>query len=633
MINKHSGLREFGRFRLDLDKKLLWLGAEPIGLPLRAVDLICVLVARSGEVVSKDEIWHEVWNDAFLEETNLTHNIYLLRKAFKDHGEPDLIKTIPRRGYRFAGEVRELPGAEVVIERHSLTQTTIEIEESEPKPVSRSSASNLLTRRTVATALTVLLCMVGVAAVWRTGMNAASGSGPVRSIAIIPFKSLSSRATNEHLGLSMADSLITRLSNIRSLTVRPTSAIAQYEDQATDSVSIGNKLQVDAVMEGTFLEGGGRLKVTMRLVRVADGQIVWSGELDKPGSDEFAFESEVSRMAARAVASDLSTQELAAVSRSLTQSEDAYQLYTKGRYEWNKRSWTGMAEAEKDFRAAIEAEPNFALAYVGLADRLLTIADASEARALIERALEIEPDLAEAHASAGFLNTFHLWQWQTAESEFKRSIELNPNYGTAHQWYAILLEVEGRNDEALSEMQRAVELDPTSPNFLADLCQTYYFRHEYDSARPLCRKALEIDPDFVFAHDYLMNIALLTGDPQTAVNEWKSTSILSSSYPNISDSQRQQIATRFESEAMKFRSGSMRDVLRGMIGVSQQKNPNGYRYAELFSLSGDRASALTALEKSIDSHEFGAIFVKADPMFDFIRDDARYQEILRKVEL
>jgi len=633
MINKHSGLREFGRFRLDLDKKLLWLGAEPIGLPLRAVDLLCVLVARSGEVVSKDEIWHEVWNDAFLEETNLTHNIYLLRKAFKDHGEPDLIKTIPRRGYRFAGEVRELPGAEVVIERHSLTQTTIEIEESEPKPVSRSSASNLLTRRTVATALTVLLCMVGVAAVWRTGMSAASGSGPVHSIAIIPFKSLSSRATNEHLGLSMADSLITRLSNIRSVTVRPTSAITQYENQATDSVSIGNKLQVDAVMEGTFLEGGGRLKVTMRLVRVADGQIVWSGELDKPGSDEFAFESEVSRMAARAVASDLSTQELAAVSRSLTQSEDAYQLYTKGRYEWNKRSWTGMAEAEKDFRAAIEADPNFALAYVGLADRLLTIADASEARALIERALEIEPDLAEAHASAGFLNTFHLWQWQTAESEFKRSIELNPNYGTAHQWYAILLEVEGRNDEALSEMQRAVELDPTSPNFLADLCQTYYFRHEYDSARPLCRKALEIDPDFVFAHDYLMNIALLTGDPQTAVNEWKSTSILSSSYPNISDSQRQQIASRFESEGMKFRSGSMRDVLRGMIGVSQQKNPNGYRYAELFSLYGDRASALTALEKSIDSHEFGAIFVKADPMFDFIRDDARYQEILRKVEL
>jgi tetratricopeptide (TPR) repeat protein len=292
-----------------------------------------------------------------------------------------------------------------------------------------------------------------------------------------------------------------------------------------------------------------------------------------------------------------------------------------------------MAEAEKDFRAAIEADPNFALAYVGLADRLLTITDASEAKALIERALEIEPDLAEAHASAGFLNTFHLWQWQTAESEFKRSIELNPNYGTAHQWYAILLEVEGRNDEALSEMQRAVDLDPTSPNFLADLCQTYYFRREYDSARPLCRKALEIDPDFVFAHDYLMNIALLTGDVQTAVNEWKATAILSSSYPNISDSQRQQIASRLESEAMKFRSGSMRDVLRGMIGVNQQKNPNGYRYAELFSLFGDRASALTALEKSIDSHEFGAVFVKADPMFDFIRNDPRYQEILRKAEL
>ena len=633
MINKHSGLREFGKFRLDLDKRLLWLGGEPIALPLKAVDLLCLLVARGGEVVSKDEIWHEVWNDAFVEETNLTHNIYLLRKVFKDHSEPNLIKTIPRRGYRFAGYVRELPGAEVVIERHSLTQTTIEIEESEQKPVLKPVTTKLWTKRAVVTALTIVLCMAGIAAVWRTGMNAASSNRSVRSIAIVPFKSLSSRNTNEHIGLSMADSLITRLSNIRSLAVRPTSAVAQYENQAVDSVSLGNKLQVDGVMEGTLLESGGRFKVTMRLVRVADGQIIWSGELDKPGSDEFAFESEVSRMAARAVASDLSTQELAAVSRSLTQSEDAYQLYAKGRFEWNKRSWTGMAEAEKDFRAAIDADPNFALAYVGLADRLLTTTDSTEAQALIERALEIEPDLAEAHASAGFLNTFHLWQWQTAESEFKRSIELNPNYGTAHQWYAILLEVEGRSDEALSEMQRAVELDPTSPNFHGDLCQTYYFRHDYSSARTECSKALEIDPDFVFAHDYLMNIALLTGDVQTAANEWKSTAILSATYPNISDAQRQQIVSRAESDAMRYRSGSMHDLLREMIGVSQRKNPIGYRYAELFSLYGDRASALTALEKSIDSHEFGAIFVKADPLFDLIRSDPRYQEILRKAEL
>jgi len=633
MINKHNALREFGKFRLDIDKKLLWLGAEPLALPLKAVDLLCVLVERHGQVVSKDEIWNEVWNDAFVEETNLTHNIYLLRRAFKDYGETDLIKTVPRRGYRFTGEVHEIPSSEIVLERHALTRTTIEFEDMGQKAVGRSVATRLWSRRAAVTLLTVVICLAGLAAVWRNGFGAASTGSPIRSIAIVPFKSLSSHGTEGHRGLSMADSLITRLSNIRSVLVRPTSAVAQYENEPLDSVSVGNRLKVDAVMEGTLSEGGGRVRATMRLIRVANGQIVWSGELDRPGTDELGFESEVSRMAARAVASDLSTRELAAVSRSLTENEDAYQLYVKGRYEWSKRSWAGMAEAEKDFRAAIDADPNFALAYVGLADRLLTTTDATEAQALIERALEIEPDLAEAHASAGFLNSFHLWQWQTAEAEFKRSIELNPNYGTAHQWYAILLEIEGRNDQALSEMQRAVELDPTSPNFRADLCQTYYFRHDFDAARSSCNKALEIDPDFIFAHDYLMNIALLTGDLHTAVIEWKASSILSATYPNISDAQRQQIVANCERVASKHDSGSIRDFVLSQIGSDQRNSPNGYRNAQLFALAGDRASALTALEKSIDSRQFGAVFVKTDPLFDSIRDDPRYQAILRKVEL
>ncbi|MGH7783876.1 MAG: winged helix-turn-helix domain-containing protein, partial [Candidatus Binatia bacterium] len=132
MINGHSGLREFGKFRLDVGRKLLWLGPEPVPLPLKAVDLLCVLVERRGEVVSKSEIWHEVWNDAFIEETNLTHNIYTLRKTFKDLGEPDLIKTVPRRGYRFTGTVHEIPDGEIVLERHALTRTSIEIQEEMP---------------------------------------------------------------------------------------------------------------------------------------------------------------------------------------------------------------------------------------------------------------------------------------------------------------------------------------------------------------------------------------------------------------------------------------------------------------------------------------------------------------------
>ena len=204
-----------------------------------------------------------------------------------------------------------------------------------------------------------------------------------------------------------------------------------------------------------------------------------------------------------ALALNLSGNEKTALNKVYTESADAYQLYLKGRYRWNKRDRADVSEAELLFRKAIEKDPNFALAYVGLADSMVFDARQDETHTAISKALELDPNLGEAYATLGFYQTVHKWKWEEAEARFKKSIELNPGYATAHHWYAVLLGIEGRNDEAKVEMQRALEINPTSYNFLADLGQIYYFNHEYDKAKEYCNRALEIYPDFRFAHGYL----------------------------------------------------------------------------------------------------------------------------------
>jgi len=627
MNNGHSSLREFGRCRLDFEKKVLWANGETVQLPLKAVELLCLLVDSRGAVVTKEEIWHSVWNDSFVEETNLTHNIYVLRKTLKDLGEDQLIRTIPRRGYRFTGEVREIPVDDVIIERHALTRTTIEIEDSSANHTGIKRTRLALPLLAGATAVIAIV----TALVW-TFERPASRS-PIRSLAVLPLKNVNAAQPNDHSGLGLADALITRLGNIKTLMVRPTSSITQFESAEGDTISIGQKLQVDSVLEGSMYRLNDRVRVNMRLLRVANGETIWSGEFERTAGDEFAIEKEISLKAADALALNLTTAEQNALGQDPTRNADAYDLYLKGRYAWNKRSWQGMDEAEKYFRAAIEKDPDFALAYVGLADRIVMETNADETQGLVGRALELDPNLAEAYATRGFYETFHRWRWAEAESDLENSIRLKPNYGTAHQWLGILMEIQGRNDEALAEMERAVATDPTSPNFLADLGQTYYLRREYDKAREYCRKALEIDPNFKFAHDYLLNISLVSGELKPAVDEWKFSAVSAEIFPNISEQQRKQIAERHAVLEARFKSGTWTDFVKGLIAKDTGPPSAGYGNGRFYALLGDRASALDELERGVDGNAFGVVFIKADPFFDSLKNEPRYQAILKRMNL
>lgn len=632
MVNEHSSLRQFGKCRLDVEKKLLWFGGSPVQVPPKAVELLCLLVERRGEVVTKDEIWHNVWHDAFVEETNLTHNIYLLRKALKDLGEDDVIATIPRRGYRFTAHVHDLPVGDVVIERHALTRTLIEIENVGGEPAMAEKKPFVLRNAGRAVAL-VVIAAAAVALTATAYRNWTTPKPGVRSLGVLPFREIGAHAESEHQGVGIADLLITRLSRIKGLNVRPSGAVVKFEGTQTASTEIGKELQVDTVLEGSVYQTDKNVRLTARLLSVADGSVIWSGEFEKRNDQALRLQDELALQIVNALSLNISSDKQRYVAANFTENADALDLYVKGRYEWNRRSWAGMIEAERLFRSAIARDPDFTIAYVGLADKLAMGSAPQEAELVIAKALELDPNSSEAHATKGFIDMFHEWKWKEAEEELGRSIELNPGYASAHQWLGVLYGIEGKNEDGIRELRRAVEIDPTSPNFEADLGQAYYFDHHYDLAKYHCLKALEADPDFGFAHTYLWNIDLVTGDFKSAIDEWEISSRRILEYPTQPDAEKGLVAERFAASSAHFRNAPPSEFLDAAADRGNGSPEECFGSARINAFKGDNETALTDLTCAAESKNFGVAFVKADPMFDGLRDDPRYKEILNKMNL
>lgn len=629
MFNENNGLMEFGEFRLDTHNRTLWHRGKPVAMPLKELDVLCMLLEHPGELVTKNEIIEKVWQNTFVEESNLSRHIYLLRKTFKRLGQKgDLIQNIPRRGYRFSGEVREVPRTEVVVEKRTQVRTLIEVEDAVSVKQTKPARSIGFSFPIIAGAA-VLLLLTSAFLGYRYLLPQFSPQ-PIRSIAVLPFKTIGD--ADAHHGLGLADLLVTRLSMVKDINVRPTSAILAFEDQNVESAAAGKKLNVDAVLEGTMYREGNSVRITTRLVRVADSSTLWSGEYEADSSQELRLQTELVLQIAEGLKFTLTTDQKRMLAHPFTRNTDAYKLYVSGRYEWNKRDWGGMVEAQRLFRNAIEKDPSFALAYVGLADTTATSGSA-EAFAAAEKALELDPNLAEAHASMGFLLMFHKWDWDAAENEFKRSIELNPGYASAYQWYATLLAIRGRNAEAKERLRRALEIDPNSHNLLADMGQLHYFAREYSEAEMYCRKALEIRPDFLFAHEYLADIYLQVGEFDKAMQADADAIRINESILNSSIEGTRRQEAKMSGLRAAFVQNGFNGYLRQKVSYSGTDPHSQLANAMTYSFLGDKTSALDNLERAVDQKAFLSVFVKTDPVFDGIRSEPRFHDVLRKMNL
>jgi DNA-binding winged helix-turn-helix (wHTH) protein/TolB-like protein/Flp pilus assembly protein TadD len=650
MVAPFKQFYAFGTFLFEVDAHRLLRDGQPVPLPPKATEALQVFLRQPGQVVGREELMQAVWGETSVEDANLTVAISQLRKALDPNGErAAYIETIPRVGYRFVAdvnEIREEARSPVILAKHTLSRTVIEEEEipNEQCEVAamHSTAGRKLSRtlpvangRTVlAATAVVVVTLIVLASIWTQPQerSARGASVPVRSIAVLPFNALGSNS-DEHLGLGLADVLITRLSNIRDLKVRPTSAVMAFEGQVPDSISAGRRLNVDAVLEGTIYHADGRVRVTARLLRVGDQMPLWAGQFEKLLQDDLKVQDEIALQLVDALSLSLSGTEKAALTKHFTENADAYQLYLKGRYHWNKRTQEGMTEAQQLFRNAIENDPQFSLALVGLADTLATTDARGEAYSAVQRALELEPNLAEAHATLGFIKMFHEWSWLDAETSYKKSIELNPGYATAYHWYATLLAIQGRNKEAKASMARALEIDPISPNFLADMAQLYYFSREYEQAREYCRRALEIDPEFFFAHQYLYYTYLKTGEYDKAIEELIVSERINSNYDNQSAERKNEFDRSFNKQREVYREGGINGFIQHRLSNEAPDVNHYYKNAMLHIYLGEKERALNNLERACQGRAFLAAFVKADPIFDTLRGEPRYHAILKKMGL
>ena len=606
MSKRAEHFYEFGRFRLDPAQRLLLRDGELVPLTPKVFDLLLLLVENSGQLLEKDELMRSIWPNAFVEESSLTKNISLLRKLLNECPDSGArIETLSKRGYRLMGEIHLAAneGVELIARRRTRAGvvTTEEVED------------NTLEERAHAAVLTPT-------------------SAEVKSLAVMPFRMLGREQSDEYLGLGLADVLITQLGNMGEIVVRPTSAILKYADVPADSIAAGSELGVDAVVEGSVQRVGNLLRVTVQMVGVRDGVALWADKFNTVLTNIFAVQDSICEQVARALTSRLTREKRERLRKRYTQSTDAYQAYLKGRYFWNKRNIAGFRKAIEYFKAAIESDPTFALAFAGLSDTYVLLASWGEetpretlprARAAAERALEIDDGLCEAHASLGNV-LYGLWDLAGAEAALQRSIELNPNYATAHNRLAQVLVSLKRFEEASAEMKRALELDPLSAMINTAVGTPHFYARQYDQAIEQYRKVLELDPDFVPALFSLGSALSHTGMFDEAITMTRKAVEITSGHPLM-------VAAL---AGVYGAAGRQEEALKELDALTLGgREALPYALSLAYARLGDKDRALAFLEEAFKERNTHLHDLNIDPEFDTLRSDTRFIDLVRRVGL
>ena len=450
-------LYEFGPFQLDPSEGVLRQDGKPVSLTQKAFQTLLVLVENGGRLVEKDELLQKVWPDTFVEESTLSQNIFTLRKKLgNDESGAAYIETVPKRGYRFAARVS-----------------------TRVAPAASSSA--------------------------HSSAEESADPARIRSLAVLPLQDHSGDPGQDYFADGMTEALITDLAKIKALRVISRTSAMQYKGARKSLPQIAAELGVDAVVQGSVLRSGSRVRITAQLIHARGDQHLWSESYERDFRDILSLQSEVARAIVDQIKIALTPQERVQLASAHPVNPQAHEFYLKGRFYWNKRSEEPVRKALAFFQQAIECDPTSGHAYAGLADSynilgyyngLLPREAFPKARAAAGKALELDESLAEGHAALGVVKRDFEWDWAGSELEFRRAIELRPAYADAHHWCGTLLYVIGRREEGLRWKTKALELDPLSMVINTDVGRLLYFGRHYEEAAKLYRKAIASDPDF-----------------------------------------------------------------------------------------------------------------------------------------
>jgi TolB-like protein/DNA-binding winged helix-turn-helix (wHTH) protein len=675
----------FGPFVLDPVERLLLHGAARMELPPRAFDTLLVLVENNGRLLEKDALMRTIWRDTVVEENNLSQVVYLLRKALRDGEDGSrYIETVPKRGYRFVAGVREIESEEgksgagkhegvngkgsglgwdvglsttssPASNHHgeSLVASVAPKEGSPPyadfHPASGSNGNGFHSqtpdsarRRGWIQGVMGGLALVALVALleganWKQKWFGDADPDLIRSVAVLPLQNLSNDPNQEYFVDGMTDELITDLAQIRELKVVSKTSIMQYKATRTPLPEIGRELGVDAVVEGSVLRSGDRVRITAQLIRTSTDRHIWAAAYDGDLKDVLSLQARVAEAITNQVKLNLTAEESGRLRRGRAVNPEALDFYLRGRYAWNQRNVEGFHKGIEYFNQAIEKDPYFALAYSGLADcqtLLVLFGDdptgMSDAKTAAEKALQLDGTLAEAHTSLAAVRILHDWDWTGAEQEFQRALELNPNSAQAHHWYGnLLLGPEGRHDEAISELHRAQELDPLSLIINADVGYAYYLAGRYDLALQAYQKVLATNPNFLPVHFYLLQYYKQAGEYDLWLKESMEDARLADS-PGYAQALQQVYAHGGYRAVMEelAKPGGSSELAR-----NQDIRVDACLSAEANVVLGRNSAALNALDNCYRAAEPALLYLKVDPAWTKLRGEPRFQDLLHRLGL
>jgi len=631
-------LYEFGPFQLDPPERLLLRDGQPVAMTPKAFDMLVVLVERCGHLVEKNELLNTVWHGSFVEEGNLSVTVSFLRKALNDdRGEHRYIETVSKRGYRFVADVRQVGAPDTSLSSQSPNDTGL--------PARRASSPEMPVRVVPKVRpspikpkfrwklLAAMLCLAALLVLARILPHRGGGAAnvqepvPIRSLAVLPFQTLGGKSGDEYLGLGMADALITRLANTGKIIVRPTSAIQKYSRQELSPQAVGLEQGVDTVLDGRIQREVGHVRLTVQLIRVRDGVQLWGESFDKEFTNIFALEDALSERVAQSIRLKLNGEETRRFNKRSTEKPDAYEAYVKGRYFWNKRTDKGLKKGLEYFRQAITLDPNFAEAYVGVADSYATLGLYAilppkeaflAAKDAASRALEMDDGLAEAHATLGFIHFYYDWDAADAANEFRRALADNPNYAMAHSWYGEALAAMGRYPEAVAEAHRALEDDPLSLIVGSNAGWTLCLAGNEDQGIQILKKTIEIDPGFPRTHFRLGRAYEQKQMYELAISELEKAVSLSGGDPYYKGS-------LGHVYAMSRNAIQARKVLQDLRDRSRRQYIPAYAIALVYAGLGDNDPAIRWLEKAYEDRSTAMVFLESDPELSSLRSDPRFE--------
>ena len=626
-----GGDYRFLDFILDPRRQLLVHGADEIRLRPRTYNVLVHLVTHAGRVVGKSELMESVWKDVAVTDDSLVQSLMEIRRAL---GQAEgIVKTVRGRGYLFDTGVEMVTKDAVPTQgqdphRDQTTDSSVRDETSTNRPG-------------LSSALVVVAVIAGIAAiVWWIGLSARrqasapAPTGTIRSIAVLPLQNQSRDQEQEYFADGITDELITQLGKIGSLRVISRTSVMRLKGTRKALAEIAQDLNVDAVVEGSVARSAERVRVTAQVIQVNPEKLLWAERYDRALGDIVMLQGELAREITNAIRIALNADEQARLGDVRPVNRDAYEALLKGRYYRNKRTEATTKKAMEYFREAIEKDPSYALAFASLSDSYISLALSEalqevlpareafpQARAAVNRALAIDDTLGEAHATLGHIRFQYDRDWAGAEKEFKRAIELNPNYAGAHHWYALCLVWMGRQDEALDEIRRARELDPLSLIINASVAWILAIGEQYEQAIDQSRKTIEMDPSFALGHYRLGQTYVLSGRYVEAVAALKRALALSGN-PRVT-------AELGLAHALAGNRGEALKLVGQLNEQSKQRYISPFNRAVIYGGLGDKRRAMEWLEKAYEERSVSLNLLKLSPAFISLRGDARFDAMVR----